>query len=103
MSYVYLPTCESREIFCIFAENTNIMADRYVYVVDMEWIFSVFSNRRKANAYVDSMLETKKDLGWRVRIDDKKEFINVLRYVEITKRGRDNGTEKWRIVRTPLE
>ena len=76
---------------------------RYVYVVDADFEINVFSNRKKAFAYVDSMIEVYIEDEWRLKKDTRDFLDFLLRYVELTKRGRNNGTQIFRIFKQGLK
>lgn len=80
-----------REFFVIFAPM-----GKYVYIVDYNKgdVFDyegVFSTHKKADDYVDELIESYQEEGYRVS-NETRGLFNIYRCVHLVKKGRSGGT-----------
>lgn len=83
---------------------------KFVYIVDYSsnevphMYEGVFSTRKKANDYVNEMIEMHLGEGYRIKEDNPSAppFDFLLRLVILTRKGRNWGTLKYRINKFPI-
>ena len=83
---------------------------KYAYIVDYSsnetphMYEGVFSTRKKANDYVNGMIEMHIGEGYRIKEDSPQTlpFDFILRLVILTRNGRNWGTLKYRILKLPI-
>lgn len=87
---------------------------KYAYIVDYQsgtaaensvnMYEGVFSTRKKANDYINEMIEMHIGDGYRIKEDSPKAlpFDFLLRIVILTRKGRNYGTLKYRLIKLPI-
>lgn len=86
---------------------------KYAYIVDYQsgnadgafnMYEGVFSTRKKANDYINEMIEFHIDEGYRLKEDNPPAlpFDFLIRLVILTRRGRNYGTLKYRLIKLPI-